>query len=86
MSHHKLCSALVSVVQDKFFIRSVLYKFGAHIISIKYLISKFESTQKDRVSKNQNNLIKIEISIRFPGGLELFYDLVLETIHTLTGK
>ena len=58
MSHHKHCSALVSIVQDEVFIRSILYKFGAHIINIKYLVSKFESTQQDRVSKNENNMIK----------------------------
>ena len=57
MSHHKIYSELMSIIQDEFFIRPPFYNFFIHIKNIKDLISKFESNQQDRVYKNQNNLM-----------------------------
>ena len=47
----------MSVIQDEVFIISAFYKFGVNTINTKDVMSKFKFTQKERVSKNQNNLI-----------------------------
>ena len=57
MYHYKLYSAFMSVKKDEVLIRLTLNKFGAHTRNTKDIISKFEYTEQDRVSKNQNNLI-----------------------------
>ena len=52
----------------------------------KYLISKFESSQKQKVSKNQNKLIENRNKHNISWwDIYLIY-IFLETIHTLTGK
>ena len=73
----------MSVIQHSVFIRSIFYNCFVHIIIIYNLIPKFESTQQDRLSNNQNNMIEIEMIIRFPGGWVLLSDLSLDTSHTL---
>ena len=58
MSHNKLHSSFMSVIQDEVFIRSELYKFGINAINIKDIIYKFEYTQHDRVSNYKNNMME----------------------------
>ena len=60
MSHHKFYSEFVFVIQYKVSIGSVLYKFEIHAKNSEDLVSKLESSQQDRVSKNQNNMVKNE--------------------------
>ena len=54
-----------------------------HTINIWDLISKFKSTQKYRLSNNQNYLIQNCNNHESSDGKVLLYDLVLDTSHTL---
>ena len=58
MSPHNLHSELMDVIQYKISIIYASVKCGVHSWHNKDLISNFESSKKDKISKKQKNLIE----------------------------
>ena len=77
MSHHKLYSEFMSVVQDEVFIRYSFYK-----LFFAPYTSRTSYPSLDTPNKTDYPIIRIW----FSGGRVLLYGLVLDTRHKLTGK
>ena len=58
MSHRKIHSALMAVIQDEVSIRSASGKIGLHSQQIKDLISKFEFNKQHGIFKKRKNMIE----------------------------
>ena len=56
MTHLKLYSEFMAVIQDEVSIRIMPNKYGFQSRLIKDLITNFESAQQDRIFNNQKNL------------------------------
>ena len=67
------------VIQYEVFIISEFYKLVVHTKNTKDLLSRLKSTQQDRVSNNQSNMIGNGKQKNISGGIVLFYALVLDT-------
>ena len=58
MSHQKIYSEFMAIIQDEVCIRTLPKKYGSQSRHIKDLISKFESAQKYKISNKQNNMVE----------------------------
>ena len=47
----------MAIIQDEVFVHAMPNKYVSQSWQIKYLISKFESTQQDRISNKQNKMV-----------------------------